>query len=320
MNAAILGCGAMGSAHAGVYAGLGVRVAAFCDQDEARAEKLAKSAGGNAYSDLEEMLDRERPDVVSVCTPAFNHLDAIRALASRGVATLCEKPFALDMAQAREAYAVVKDAGIPFRLGFKMRYEGVYATARKIVESGEIGALRYAFISHFQPLSEPAWYMDIGVGTELLVHAMDISCWMFNETPAEALMRSEYRLGKTGEDQARIELRFGDGRQALIAGGYMPGYPPVRGKHDFVFQFIGEKGYVCGKRNSAVEVFSPDRVEVLHPDDVNAFQDEIRDFLAAAKGIPSGGATLEDALRSQRVLTAVKASDKTGTFECVEGM
>jgi len=320
MNAAILGCGAMGSAHAGVYARLGVRVAGVCDQDGARAEKLAKTVGGNAYSDLAEMLDRERPDVVNVCTPAFNHLEAIQVLASRRVATLCEKPFAADLAQARAACAAVEDAGIPFRLGFKMRYEGVYAAARKIVQSGEIGALRYVLISHFQPLSEPAWYMDIGVATELLVHAMDISCWMFEETPVEALMRGEYRLGKAGEDQARIELRFGDGRQALIAGGYMPGYPPVRGKHDFVFQFIGEKGYVCGKRNSAVEVFSPDRVELFRPDDVNAFEEEIRDFLAAARGAPSGGATLGDALRSQRVLAAVKASEKTGAFERVEGM
>ncbi|MDL2205491.1 Gfo/Idh/MocA family oxidoreductase [Eubacteriales bacterium OttesenSCG-928-N13] len=320
MNAAILGCGAMGAAHAGAYASLGVCVAAVCDQDKNRAENLAKSTGGRAYLDLTEMLDTERPDVVSICTPAFNHLDAIRVLASRGVATLCEKPFAPDMAQAQEAYAAVKQAGIPFRLGFKMRYESAYAAARKIVESGEIGALRYVFISHFQPLSEQAWYMDIGVGSELLVHAMDISCWMFDETPAEVRMHSEYRLGKTGEDQARIELRFGDGRQALIAGGYMPGYPPVRGKHDFVFQFIGEKGYVCGKRNSAIEVFSPERVEILHPDDVNAFQDEIRDFLAATEGILSGGATLEDALRSQRVLAAAKASENTGTFACVERM
>lgn len=320
MNAAILGCGAMGYAHAGAYTDLGVRVAAVCDQDRTRAEKLAKSVGGSAYSSLAAMLDEQRPGVVSVCTPAHNHPDAIVALASRGVATLCEKPFAPDMAQARAAYAAVKDAGIPFRLGFKMRYEGVYAAARQIVQSGEIGALRYVFISHFQPLSEPAWYMDIGVATELLVHAMDISCWMFGETPAEALMRSEYRLGKTGEDQARIELRFGGGRQALIAGGYMPGYPPVRGKHDFVFQFIGEKGYVCGKRNSAVEVFSPDRTELFHPEDASAFQDEIRDFLAAAKGALSGGATLEDALRSQRVLAAVKASEKTGAFERVEEM
>ncbi len=47
----------------------------------------------------------------------------------------------------------------------------------------------------------------IGVATEL--HAMDISCWMFGETLAEALMRSEYRLGKPARIRPRIALRFG---------------------------------------------------------------------------------------------------------------
>lgn len=318
MKAAIIGCGMMGKAHAKAYEDLGHQVTAVCDVNLQSAQNVADCFDTCAYADIAAMLENESIDIASICTPAFNHLDSLKALCKAKVPTLCEKPFMRNNAEAVEAFRLVKEAGIPFRLGFKMRYESVYAAAEKIVRSGEIGALRYVFISHFQPMSDPAWYMDVGVATELLVHPMDIACWLFNETPQSVLMKSEYLLQKGGEDQARIELNFSAHRQAIIAGGYMKNYPPCHGKHDFVFQFVGENGYVCGKRNSTIEIFSPKRIELLRPEDANAFALEIADFILAAQGKQAGGATLEDALCSQSVLTAVKKAEKTGKYEKVE--
>ena len=93
----------------------------------------------------------------------------------------------------------------------------------------------------------------------------------------------------------------------------MPEYPPVRGKHDFVFQFLCEKGYVSGKRNSCIDVFSPEGVSHYTPIAENAFALEVRDFIKAASGMPSGGATLHDAMISQAVLAAALCSAQTGS-------
>lgn len=312
MKVAIAGCGVMGATHAAAYRANGAEVVAVCDRDAARAEDFAHRFNCASYATLEGLFAANSPDIVSICTPAVSHLDAILRASAKKCAIVCEKPFVVSMNEARTAAKAISDAGIIFRIGFKMRYESVYAEAEKILRSGEIGALRYIFISHFQPSSEPSWYMDIGVTTELLIHSFDIAGWLFGELPRSARMTSSYELGKSGEDKSMVELDYSGGRKAIIVGGYMPGFPPIRGKHDFVFQFVGEKGYVAGKRNGSMAVFSPRRVESFVPAEVNAFEKEMTDVFRAMRGEEAGGATLEDALRSQHILEAALSSAKTG--------
>lgn len=318
MKVAILGCGTMGRAHGAAYRALGAQVTAVCDTNPQSAAALAHELGCPAYADAGQLLGEQRPQAVSICTPANAHAEAIALAASAGCAILCEKPLAWSLEQAfSAARSVVKT---PFRLGFKMRYEDVYAEAWRILDSGELGKPRNVFISHFQPLSDPAWYMDVGVTSELLIHSFDIACWVFREKPARVRMQSQRLLGRSGEDQATVELWFSDNGKAVVAGGYMPGYPLIRGQHDFVFQFQGEKGYVAGKRNGGIAVFSPQGIRELRPEPRNAFEWEINDFLKAVRGEEAGGATLHDALVSQLVLEAALASDRSGQPEAVAGI
>lgn len=313
LRVAILGCGAMGRAHAAAYQTAGAEIAGVCDVLWEKARDMAGETGCKAYADLHTMLLEQKPDALSICTPADSHVQAVKTAAECGCAVLCEKPLAWKWTEALEAARAVAEHSIPFRLGFKMRYESVYAEAQRVLASGRLGALRHVFISHFQPLSEPAWYMDVGVATELLIHAFDIACWLFGDLPESVRMESDYNLGLEGEDQARVEMVFSDRRRAVIAGGYMPQYPPIRGMHDFVFQFQGEKGYVAGKRNGGIAVFSPDGIESYEPTACDAFALEMQDFVKAAKGQEAGGATLCDALRAQRVLEAAMLSARVGS-------
>src|SRR4051794_40173360 len=60
-----------------------------------RAEKIAREENIPAhYADFEEMLDKEKPDIVSIVTPPSLHLPMTMAALSRRIHTLCEKPFA----------------------------------------------------------------------------------------------------------------------------------------------------------------------------------------------------------------------------------
>lgn len=312
MKAVTAGCGVMGRAHGDAYRAKGVELAAVCDADENRAKKLAAEYSCRHYQSFSDMLRQEKPDVASICTPAFHHAQGIKEASEAHCAVLCEKPFVQSCREAKQAAQWVEKGRIPFRLGFKMRYEACYANARRILESGEIGALSYVFISHFQPLSQPAWYMDRGVIAELLVHSCDLACWFFGQEPLRVWARTQYRLQKEGEDQALLELDFPEAKKAVICGGYMEQFPPVRGKHDFVFQLVGEKGYVAGKRNGCLEVFSPNRIETLALEEQNAFEQEIADFLLAAKGKPAEGADLQVALLSQKILEAAALSVRQG--------
>src|ERR1043165_1790051 len=67
-----------------------------------RAASVARDRGIPAfYTDFEEMLDKEKPDLVSIVTPPNFHFPMTMAALSRGIHVLCEKPFALDQEEGR---------------------------------------------------------------------------------------------------------------------------------------------------------------------------------------------------------------------------
>jgi len=99
LRVAVLGASGFGRHHAKWYADLGCEVVAFLGSSP---ESVAATAGvlrdafgfgGRGYTDLPELLDGERPDAVSVCTPAPLHGEHARAALEAGAAVLCEKPF-----------------------------------------------------------------------------------------------------------------------------------------------------------------------------------------------------------------------------------
>src|SRR5262245_48826550 len=91
----LVGCGYVSQFHleAWAYQSLG-RLTAVCDRDEAKARAGCRHGVCAAYTDAEEMLARERPDFVEICTRPESHLELVRLAAAAGVHVLCQKPIA----------------------------------------------------------------------------------------------------------------------------------------------------------------------------------------------------------------------------------
>lgn len=96
MKAAILGAGFIAEFHAQGYAhAKDVTLCAVCDTDEAKARALTGRYGCAWYADAKTLLEKERPQLVSVCLPTYLHREyTVMALLS-GAHVLCEKPLAL---------------------------------------------------------------------------------------------------------------------------------------------------------------------------------------------------------------------------------
>ena len=78
-----------------------------------RAEKIAKEQGIPAhYTNFEEMLDKEKPDLVSIATPPEHHFPMTMAALSRRIHTLCEKPFALNLDEAKQMKVMADDTPV----------------------------------------------------------------------------------------------------------------------------------------------------------------------------------------------------------------
>jgi predicted dehydrogenase len=142
-RAAIIGCGRMAHGHARAWledprAGL----VACADISVDAANAFGDHFGiPDRYTDYRKMLERERPDVVSICTHHQLHapmtIDAARIAAPRAI--LCEKPIALDLESADAMIETCRETGTLLVVGHQRRFNGQYMAARDATCAGKVG-------------------------------------------------------------------------------------------------------------------------------------------------------------------------------------
>jgi UDP-N-acetyl-2-amino-2-deoxyglucuronate dehydrogenase len=140
LRTAIVGCGKVAPTHARAWQRLpGSELVAVCSHHRERAVTLAAQLGVSAWSDLGEMLRRERVDVLSVCTPHSVHVDAIETAAAAGVHVMCEKPLATDLASCDRALVAVSSARVKLGVVSQRRFYEPVRRVKDAIEAGRIG-------------------------------------------------------------------------------------------------------------------------------------------------------------------------------------
>jgi predicted dehydrogenase len=93
----------------------------------------------HSYASLEALLECKDLDAVLIAAPDKFHAQAIAIAARAGKDILCEKPLALNLADAHAALHAVAEAHVRLQIGFMRRYDPAYTAARTWIEAGEIG-------------------------------------------------------------------------------------------------------------------------------------------------------------------------------------
>ena len=126
LRVGIIGCGgiANGKHMPSLKAVKEVEMVAFCDIVKWKAEKAARDfgvEGSKVYEDYKELLKDETIDVVHVCTPNRSHsfitVDALHA----GKHVMCEKPMAINSAEAKKMIDAAKETGKKLTIGYQNR-------------------------------------------------------------------------------------------------------------------------------------------------------------------------------------------------------
>jgi predicted dehydrogenase len=142
-KAGVIGLGYIGPAHVEALRRMGnAEVVAGSDVDEATTNEKTKILGiPKAYSDYRDLLHDHEIDVVHICTP--NHLHYIQAKEAllAGKHVLCEKPLAMDSAEARELVVLAEKTGLVCAVHFNLRFYPLIYQARSMVKSGELGRI-----------------------------------------------------------------------------------------------------------------------------------------------------------------------------------
>src|SRR6266568_2135078 len=94
----IIGCGVIGSLHAEAITSIAsAQLVAVADIIAGNAQKLADKYGIRAYTDVQEMLDREKLEVVNICTPSGDHREHACQVMRSGRHVIVEKPIEITL-------------------------------------------------------------------------------------------------------------------------------------------------------------------------------------------------------------------------------
>lgn len=137
----LVGCGGMGRQHLKIIQGMpDFEIAGICDVFDEALMEAGDTFGVTArYTDFDRMYDETRPDLVVVATQTRGHREPAVAALRRGISVLCEKPIAIDPAEADEMVAAAAASGAKLAVNQQSHVSSAVLTARKKIRSGDIG-------------------------------------------------------------------------------------------------------------------------------------------------------------------------------------
>lgn len=142
-NIAVVGCGHWGKNLVRNFSELGA-LAAVCDPDDEIARFYAEKhcVDNLTYA---EVINRAAIEGVVLAVPAPLHASLAIEAMNAGKHVYVEKPLAMNRAEAESMIASSKDNGVQLMVGHLLQYHPVFAAVRRLVESGELGALQYIY-------------------------------------------------------------------------------------------------------------------------------------------------------------------------------
>jgi predicted dehydrogenase len=137
--------------HAGAYAVVPqTRIVAAADTNTGRLDEFARRWNVDTpYGDYREMLQRERLDIVSICTPTRNHVQVALDVAESGVkGVFMEKPITQNLADADRIIDAFERRGIRSAVNHTRTYDPYYRRIRDLIHEGTIGPLK-TIVAHW---------------------------------------------------------------------------------------------------------------------------------------------------------------------------
>ena len=215
IKAAVIGVGSMGRHHARVYNELEeAELVAVADADPDRAAKIARRYKVRPYTDYREMLERERPDLVSIAVPTQFHHQVALDVIERGMHLLIEKPIASTVEEARDIIRRADERGLKLAVGHVERFNPAVIELKRRLERGELGKV---FLAHARRLGPfPERVRDMGVVIDLATHDLDVMCYLLGSEVERVYAETTRRIHTQYEDLLSGLLRFKNGAIGVL--------------------------------------------------------------------------------------------------------
>jgi predicted dehydrogenase len=303
----LIGAGGIAQSYLQIFSGLTeARITAVADVRLDAAASAAEALGCDAFGSWEELADRATVDAVLICTPPATHAEIALHFLARGIAVLCEKPFAVDLAAAREMAAASEATHTLLTMASKFRYVQDVIRAKSILTSGILGDI-ILFENVFASRAKMAnrWNSDRAVsGGGVLIdngtHSVDIIRYFLGPI-AEVLAVEGKRVQTLAvEDTVQLFVRAASGVRGTIDLSWS-----LDKERDSYIEIYGSNGTVRvgWKESKFRQATSHDWVVFGSGyDKIGAMRAQVENFCRALRGREQLLITVEDAIASVAVI------------------
>jgi len=279
INVGLVGYKFMGKAHSNALSKIGmffdnsanINMKVICGRDESWVKESAEKFGWSEYEvSWEKLVKRSDIDMIDITAPSNAHKIIAIAAANEGKHIFCEKPLALNLADAREILDTANKNKIKHQVGFNYRFAPAVLLAKKLIDEGKIGKIFHVRANFLQDwIIDPdfplVWRLDkkvCGSGSlgDLGAHFIDLARFLVGEvstvmgmskTFVKSRPTSERMIGLSGKasaDAPRVPVEVDDATVWVseFENGALGVFEATRfaqgHKNDLSIEINGEKG------------------------------------------------------------------------------
>ncbi|MFA5089265.1 MAG: Gfo/Idh/MocA family oxidoreductase [Candidatus Omnitrophota bacterium] len=299
----------------------GAELAAVASRDAARAAEYARKHDiPKSYGSYEELLaDGEVNCIYNPLPPSMHAEWSIRALEA-GKHVLCEKPAALNAAEALEIKAKVEETGLVFAEAFHNRYHPVVEECLRLVREGEIGevkSIRASFCIIVPDFSKIQYKPEMGGGAllDLGCYPVSFARWAAGCDEAVVPRAGRFRAPGGGVDLATwARLEFSSGVTARVRCSFLsiePEVAVIRGSEGVItfLQYIHPVVEFRGVKLATylLTVFKKSGIRNIRIESDSTYEHQLAKFSGAVRAGEQPLTNIDEAVANMRLLDAIAA-------------
>lgn len=223
LKVAVVGTGWWGEQHTRAWASDDAsELCAVVGRNRERTEARARSCGAAAFTDLGEMLDVARPDLVSVCLPNLDHFEPTLQIVRADVPLFVEKPLVFDLDEADVLLREAAASDLFFAINFNHRFARPIKMAKAALDKGQVGDIVLASW-RFGGEGSSAHHPFANL-IETQCHAFDLLELLCGPVRSVCAQMTDVATPGEGWSSLVLSLQFASGAIGSLVGTYDSSY------------------------------------------------------------------------------------------------
>jgi len=235
IKTAVIGVGSIGQHHARVYNQLeNSELVGVSDIDFQVASNIAGNYDVPAYDNYHELLEKGKPEAVTVAVPTIQHEKVVSDVLDAGAHVLVEKPIAATIEEGQRLITKAKSLNRQLMVGHIVRFNPATQMLKQKLQAGDLGKIYQIVSRRVGPF--PPRIRDVGVIVDLAPHDLDLMRFLTGMEPMRVFAETENCIHTDHEDLVTGMLRFPDGIIGMLEINWLT---PTKIRETLV---LGERG------------------------------------------------------------------------------